>query len=132
MHGFDNSNLKDGLCNTCSCKDFAPSVTYALAGTNLTLTEASTFDTGDGLAAVHFSVIDKNGKELTGTVTSAGGNKVFDISALDKVDIDIKAFVITTGGCKADLSLYGLGGVPASGVLGNVNEQGDNVNPGNN
>lgn len=132
MHGFDNSELKEGLCNTCSCKDFAPSVTYALSGTNLTLTEASTYDTGDTLSAVHFVVTDRNGKELTATVTAAGGNHVFDISTLDKVDIDVKAFVVSRGGCKADLSVYGLGGVPASGTLGNVNEQGDNVNPGNN
>lgn len=131
MGALNNTNLKDGLCG-CSCAGFAPSVTYAISSANITFTSTGTFDSGDTLNVIRASVFDKNGKEASNQ-NAAGAAVVVDCSGLDLSKVTLKAFVLSTGGCKADLQLSEVIPSPTtSGTLGSINEQGDNVPDGNN
>lgn len=65
---------------------------------------------------------------VTLNVTSATVNLV----GMEMAGLTIKATLVSTGGCKADLSQTNIGATSLTGTLVNVNEQGDNVNPGNN
>jgi hypothetical protein len=66
------------------------------------------------------------------TVTLNTTSATVNIVGLDPVGLCIKATLVSNGGCKADLSQSNIGTTALTGTLGNVNEQGDNVNPGNN
>lgn len=202
MKAFNNDNLVNGLCNSCSCLAFAPVVSYTVNADNVVFSQSTTFDSGDTFRMMHVYVYDKNGTMRTasmsglgsgataGTVTLSGtsvatvpvsaggtlystpprvvftggaGSGAFAIAnltagvvtsvtvinggtgytsaptatfvtdsvqvnttGLDQSDLDLKATIISTGGCKADLGIYEVGSVALTGNLGAVNEQGDN------
>jgi hypothetical protein len=67
------------------------------------------------------------------TVTLVTNEAEVNCIGLDMSNITLKAFMVSTGGCKADLSLSNVTPLPnTSGTLGNKNEQGDNNESGNN
>lgn len=118
--------LQTDLCNGCDCTGFAPKLTYVAdaAEKTVTVTDASAFGAGDGLKSVNIWVYDKKGGEKVGNIAVAGGNDAIDVTGLDLSLLDIKATVVSTGGCKTDLGIYN---VPAtgSGELGNKSFQGN-------
>lgn len=112
-----NANLKDyrGDQGTAG---FVPSVTYAVAGNNVTITDGSTIPAGDALKKVHLKLQDKFGNEVRDviTVTGAPGQKILSSATLDKSEpLKIVATVITNENRVADGCAINIG---AAGSLG--------------
>jgi hypothetical protein len=91
--------------------------------------------TVNGSGAITGFVVANGGTGYTSapTVTIVTTEAEVNCIGLDMSCITLKAFMVSTGGCKADLSLPNVTPLPnTSGTLGNKNEQGDNNESGNN
>ncbi len=131
MTSIDNSGFLN-VCGNCDCPGFVPAVSWSYnAGTKaLTITDASTFPTGNGMLALNVTASDGAGHTRTGRITAAGGAVVLDLSAgglvLGPNGFNIAATVITVHRCVADLSAFNLGvAANGSGSLGNTLAEGD-------
>lgn len=117
MKAISNDNTS-GLCSNCACRDFAPAVGYAIVADEVTFTSTSTFDAGDALAVLRASIFDKNGVEIS-TQTTADADTKVSIADLDTTKpLDFKVFLLTTGGCKADMALHNV--TPTDGTSGDL------------
>jgi hypothetical protein len=134
MKAINNDAVVDALCASCGCKAFAPSVGFAVTpGTStVAFTQSTVFDAGDSFKKVLVSVYDKQGKQKHSEITAAGGTATLVCTGFDFAGLSLKATVISTGGCKADLAQREVGTTALTGNLGSINEQGDNNEAGNN
>lgn len=114
----DNTNLVNLGQSNCAT-GFTPSCTYGLSGTNVTVTDASTFKAGDDLDIIHVRITDNDGKYVTGKIETAAGNVVISVSTLNRLDgMAVTAQVVTEDGLTGDISVYDLGRTaPASGTM---------------
>ena len=97
---------------------FAPALTYAVAGNNVTITDASVIPAGDALKKVHIRLHDQFGGEVRDviTVTGAPGQKVLSSATLNKsMPLKITATVITNENRVADGTAIDIG---AAGSVG--------------
>lgn len=126
MTGLEKDVLQNGLCDGCG-NGLVPVLTYAVntGAKTVTVTDASTFGAGDDLNVVNVSVYDKDGKEKHGQITVDAGNVVIDVTGMNLSSLDIKATVVSTQGAKADLGIYNIGSVAASGNFIYANDQGN-------
>lgn len=122
MNPFDNSAFV-GFCG-CSVQGFSPAIKYSLKGNKLTVSDESAFPSGDAFKNANIWAIDKDGNEVTGSITTAGGNVDLDLS--ENFDINggftVTATVVSESRQIADLSVRGVGWALAasSGELDNI------------
>lgn len=64
----DNANLKN-YRKSSDLVGFAPIVSYAVSGSNVTVTDASTVPAGDTFSKTHVRLLDDFGGEVKGTIT---------------------------------------------------------------
>jgi hypothetical protein len=98
-------------------------------------TGAIVIATINSLGAVTGFVVVNGGSGYSSAPTIAVVTNEAEVNCigLDMSKITLKAFIVSNGGCKADLSLPNVTPIPnTSGTLGNKNEQGDNNESGNN
>lgn len=127
MTGLQSDVLQSKLCiNNCECIGFVPILTYAADGSakTVTVTDASTFGTGDSFKSVNVWVFDKLGNYKTGHISAAAGVATINVTGLDLTLLDIKGTVVSTAGCKTDLGTYDVSGT-SSGSLLNKSYQGN-------
>lgn len=93
-------NVTKNLVNTVG---FAPSVTATVTNsTTLTITDASTYPSGDSISKINVAVYDKNGGVAYVAITSSSSSRdeTVDISGLDtSKPLDVTATVVSTLGC---------------------------------
>jgi len=117
----DNANLVNYVDQGLST--FNPAVTFAVSGSNVTITDGSTIPAGDTLKRVRLRLIDDFGGEVRGTITTTGapGQQVLSSSTLNtSKGLTIRATVITNNGIYADGVAVNIG---ASGSLGSWDSQ---------
>lgn len=117
----DNANLLNLVDQGLGT--FNPSITFALSGSNVTVTDGSTMNSGDTLKKIHVRLLDEFGGEVRDviTVTGAPGQKVLSSSTLNTSrGLRLTATIITNAGIVADGNAVGLG---ASGSLSNWDKQ---------
>lgn len=74
VQAIDNANLKDYCHGSCSVTGFEPEVTYAVAGSNVTVTDSSTIPSGDTFKKTLLRLLDDFGGEVRGTIdVTVGG-----------------------------------------------------------
>lgn len=123
----DNSGFINS-CNNCGTAGFNPAVTYAFVALTkmLTVTDASAFGAGDGLAVINVTATDTKGNVKKGQITAAAGNVVLDLSSgfLPQYGYNITATVVSNFRVIGDLSVYGVANPSGqlTGSLGNVAE----------
>lgn len=120
MIAIGNSGLLT-VCNVCGVAGFVPAVSYAYdsAAHTITLTDASAFAAGDGLAIVQITITDGTGAYLTNKITVTATPKIIDVSTLDSfLGFNINVMVVTTNRMQGVLSQYQVGSTtPVSGSL---------------
>lgn len=121
MTSIDNTGFL-AACGNCDCPGFIPALTYSYnAGTKaLTITDASTFPAGNGIAKITVSATDGKGNTKTGQISTAAGNVVLDLSTglvIGAKGFNIRGQVVTALRCAGDLSAYNVPNVTATGGL---------------
>lgn len=103
----------NGLLNIChNCDDGVQAkVIYSLNGSTkvLTVTDDSSFATGDSFGVINIKVADKFGHTAHGQITSSSGNETFNLTNLgfDLSDgFNILATVVSANGQTADVAAY--------------------------
>jgi hypothetical protein len=129
MQAFSNENLKDNLCGGCDCTGFAPSVTFTYNAEtgSLVVTDATTYPAGAARSVVKFSVHDKSGNKVIGSIASDDGDDAVTVSLSDldgSEGIDILATVVSDDGCISDGHYSNIG---AAGALGKWDKDNDAV-----
>ena len=116
---FDNADLEQKLCSGCDCKGFIPKIKYEvdLKAETVKLTDASAFDTGDKLEKIILHVYDKDGKQVNGSISTAGGIATLSLTGLNYVDISITTTITSTAGCNANMAQYHIGQYGLTGYL---------------
>lgn len=120
-------------------------VPVSAAGTGYTAPPTVVFTGGGGTGALGRAVLNASGGIASITILAGGTGyssaptaTLVTTSAqvscvgMDMSNLTLRATVLSTGGCKGDLSMYRVGNANTSGSLTNVNEQGDNNENGNN
>jgi hypothetical protein len=95
-------------------------VTSGGTGGTLTVTDNTTYPSGDSRKAVNISVFDKFGKEQSGHIGTTPDNVVIDLLAagINSVDgLDVLATVVSENGKTKDGSARGVGANKASGTF---------------
>lgn len=67
----DNTNMKRYL-GKADLIGFLPKLSYSVSGTNVTVTEQSTFGEGDDLKVTHVRLHDKFGGQVNGSIAKGG------------------------------------------------------------
>jgi hypothetical protein len=118
------------ICGNCDCSGFIGHVNWSFnSGTSvLTVTDGSTFPSGDGMGAVIIKVSDGQGHVKEGRIAVAAGNTTFDLSTggfvLGPQGFNILATVSTIARCTADLGGYGISATTTgAGTLGFVDQE---------
>lgn len=126
MTAIDTANLKDKLCGSCNCQGFLPSVGYSINTSTkvIAITDGSTYPATDSAKSIIVRVYDQKGGVVAGKLTNGVAANV-TATALDFSNLTITATVVSTKGCKADLSAYHLGVQSLAGNLGNTALAGD-------
>lgn len=127
MLAFLNENIKDKLCGGCDCTGFVPSVTFALSGNNLTVTDATTYGAGADRKLVQIYVYDKKGNKASGSIAAADGDDavVVSVADLDRSEgMDLMVTVVSTVGCVSDGHASNIG---ASGSVGSWDKDYDSL-----
>lgn len=106
MIAIQNQNLLDNLNNPpVNMTGFDPVVTAAIVwGTSITLTDASTFPSGDAFEKINITINDEDGGTVYGVITAAAGNTgALSITGLKQTgSYIIKATVTSEDGCIGD------------------------------
>lgn len=129
MTSIDNSGFQ--VCGNCDCPGFVPAVSWSYVASTkvLTVTDASTFPSGDGMGAINVTVSDGAGHTKSGRIAAAAGNVALDLSSgmtLGPNGINISATVVTTHRCVGDLASFNIGiAANGSGTLGSADIDGD-------
>jgi len=132
MNGFSNENIVDRLCGGCECSGFTPKVDLSyVSGTGvLTVTDSSTYPTGDSRKIVHVYARDKNAKKVISSIAAADGDGVItmDLTSLDKSEgFTIESTVVTANGCISDGHFSGLGIVATASSLGGWDKDNNSI-----
>lgn len=115
-------------------------------GTGYTVPPRILLTGGGGTGAHAIAVVNSSGVITSITIVNGGTGYTsaptasvvvtdteVSLAGLDRSKVTIQAFLLSTGGCKADLSVHDIKLTLAdTGSLGNINEQGDNNAAGNN
>lgn len=130
MTAIEKEILQGGLCANCECSGFNAKLNYELdlSTKKIKVTDASEFDSTDALKIVLVHVHDKEGETLHDKIETQGGNVEIDVSALNLKDLSLLVTVVSTNGCKADLSIYNLGNTALNGEFENKADQGNRNN----
>ena len=123
MIAIDNSQVLTLLCQHCGCSGFHPSFSYVYSpsGNTVTVTDASTFDSGDTLKIANVTVTSKkSGLSVTGAITAAAGNVAVNVASLDAtLGFDVKIVAVTNARCVDVAAAYTVGGASSlTGALG--------------
>lgn len=106
MIAIDNTNLLTKLPKPpVVMTGFSPVVTAAITwGTSITLTDASTFPSGDAFEKINITINDEDGGTAYGAITSASGNTgAISVTGLKQTGkYIIKATVTSDDGCIGD------------------------------
>lgn len=130
MTPISKKNLQN-FTGGCDCPGFAVSVSVAFdsAAKTAVVQDNSTYGSGDGLASVNVVISDRHGnvKNARITVTGVGGKQTVSLAAnMDLSEgINVRATVVTTNRCVADLSAYHVGPATTTVNLGNIDYDGD-------
>lgn len=120
-------------------------IPVSAAGSGYTVPPRVKITGGGGTGAIAKANISSTGTVLSVTIVNGGtgytsaptvtfvtNEAEVSLVGMDMSMVQMKATVISTGGCKADLAQTYSTNAATTGTLGNINEQGDNVDPGNN
>lgn len=109
MIAIDNANLLAKLPKPpVNTTGFSPVITAAITwGTSITLTDASTFPSGDSFKKINITINDEDGGTAYGAITSASGNTgAISVAGLKQTGTyTIKATVASALGCLGDGSV---------------------------
>lgn len=120
-------------------------VPVTAAGTGYTAPPTVVFTGGGGTGALGRAVLNASGGIASITILAGGTGYSSTPTAtlvvnqaqvscvgMDMSSLTLRATVLSSGGCKGDLSAYRVGNTNTSGNLVDINEQGDNNEAGNN
>lgn len=103
----------NGLLNVChNCDESIQAVVSYSFNTSskvLTVTDESSFASGDTFGVINLKIADKFGNVATGQIESSSGNKTFDLNALGfnlSEGFNILATVVSAKGNIADVAAY--------------------------
>lgn len=135
MSAFDNSNLKDNLCGGCDCTGFTPDVAFSFDANakTITVTDNSTYGSGDARKIAHVRVTDKNGKKAVGNIAANDGDDAITVSVAD-LDLSegfrIDVTVVTTAGCISDGHAGRIGMALTAGSIGSWDKDSTSITIG--
>jgi hypothetical protein len=126
MNAINNSGFLQ-LFAVSTLTGFTPSVSYSLSDSTLTVTDNSTYASGDGLKIVHIHVTDSEGGVIYSHIstTGSGGAVAINVSTLNNVaGFNVTCTVVSNNRAIGDLSMYGIGSTaPAAGNMFWPNKQ---------
>lgn len=107
MIAIENKKMLN-VCHVCDTIGFTPKLVYSFntANKKLTLTDSSTFTTGNILQIINVTVTVE-GIDRIGSINTAGGSIEIDLSGMNTSNgFNIKATVVSKNKQTADLSSY--------------------------
>ncbi|RYZ84158.1 MAG: hypothetical protein EOP04_18575 [Proteobacteria bacterium] len=111
MKAIDNSGLKN-FCHTCQVAGWAPAVTFSLANSTkiLTLTDTSTYPSGDDRNVLNATITDRFGNVKTAQMLGSDVDDAFTIDLSTGFNITegfvIQVMIVSNNRLIADLTAY--------------------------
>ncbi|MGN6438374.1 MAG: hypothetical protein ACTHMM_17660 [Agriterribacter sp.] len=96
--------------------NFEASVTFSLSSNNLTITDTTSYPSGDARKVVNITVFDRFGKQVEAQIGDSPNNVVVNVSTLNKTEgLDAIVTVVSNKGFHKDGSIKDIATIKQSG-----------------